>query len=83
MCCQQPNDVDCGVYACMNMLHLVYGAAVPTGYEYRNSIAKMRALVASRILECCEGKTPKPLKRMRLRPTAGVPDPPAERVVLE
>ena len=83
MCCQQPNDVDCGVYACMNMLHLVYGAAVPTGGEYQNSIARMRALVATRILECCERKTPEPLKRKRLKQSAGVPDQPAERVVLE
>ena len=81
MCCQQPNDVDCGVYACANMLHLVYGAEVPSGTVYEDNIEKLRHLVATRILECSEGKT-MGLKRPMLRPSAADEERPEETIVL-
>jgi Ulp1 family protease len=82
MCCQQPNGVDCGVYACANMLHLVYGAEVPTGAEYNDNIEKLRCLVATRILECCEEGQTRRAKRPRLRPSAENEESPGEKVVL-
>ncbi len=57
-CRQQPNDFDCGVCACVNILHLAHGADVPSGGKWKQAeLDDARLFVAAQILACVDSGT--------------------------
>jgi hypothetical protein len=81
-CRQQPNDFDCGVCACVNILHLAHGVDVPSGAQWTQpELDDARLFVAARIFACVDhGPYKQAPKRARRR--ARSPGPRPEQVVI-
>jgi len=81
-CRQQPNHFDCGVCACVNILHLAHGVDVPSGAQWaQRELDDARLFVASQIFACVDhGPYKHAPKRARRR--ARSPGPRPEQVVI-